>query len=99
MTADRRGARRTISSPRSSVEFTDRPRMNVEMESVMYDAAGKVHLPHSRKIELIEEGRDVQSLVMGIALEIVGVDDQAAAGARHDRVEKAGRRVHGRLVG
>src|SRR4029453_1368272 len=68
-------------------------RMHIQQEPVVLDAACDVQLADVAGIELVEKCRDVESVVMCVAFQVVGIEDQATAGSLGEGVEKTSFRV------
>ena len=66
------------------------PRVYIQKETVVFHAASDVQLAHVGGVKLVEEGGDVEAVIVGIAFQIVSVQNQPATGSIRQRVEKPG---------
>ena len=73
--------------------------MYVEQESVVLYSAGNVKLANVVGIKLVQKCADIEFMIVGVAFEVVDIDDQATTGSTGEHVEETGIGVVGRRIG
>ena len=64
--------------------------MNIELKIVVGNAASEMQFAHGGEFDLVEESRYVEVVVSDIAINIVGVEDQAAGRSVRNLIEEGG---------
>ena len=65
-------------------------RVYIQQNTVVFDSTGNMQLANFVRMKFAEERRDIEPMVVRIALEIVDIQDQAATGSIDERIEKPG---------
>src|SRR5581483_7790589 len=73
--------------------------VNVEFETLMNDAAGKVQFAYGTHVQFGKKFMYRERVIVGVAFQVVYIEDQAAAGPASQLVEKTGLGIIAGVIG